>query len=155
MANHKKYRIKLTEDERSIFREVIQGKRGRQNVAAWKVQRANVMLKCDEGEGGPAWTDEELAEAFGATTRSIENWRKKAVEEGPLSVLERKKRISPPTPPILDGEGEAQLAKLACSTPANGQNRWTLRLLAEQLVELNIVEAISPETVRRAMKKTN
>jgi len=155
MANHKKYRIKLTEDERSIFGEVIQGKRGRQNVAAWKVQRAHVMLKCDEGEDGPAWTDEKLSEAFGATRRSIENWRKKAVEEGPLSVLERKKRISPPTPPILDGEGEAQLAKLACSTPANGRNRWTLRLLAEQLVELNIVEAISPETVRRAMKKTN
>jgi hypothetical protein len=155
MANHKKYRIKLTEDERSVFREITKGRRGRQNIAVWKVQRANVMLKCDESEGSPAWTDEELSEAFGATTRSIENWRKKAVEEGPLSVLERKKRMSPPTPPILDGDGEAQLAKLACSTPANGRNRWTLRLLAEQLVELNIVETISRETVRRAMKKTN
>lgn len=155
MANYKKYRIKLTEDERSIFREVIKGKRGRQNIAAWKVQRANVMLKCDEGEGGPAWTDEKLAEAFDTTTRSIESWRKKAIQEGPLSLLERKKRMTPPTDPILDGEGEAQLAKLACSTPANGRNRWTLRLLAERLVALEIVEAISHETVRRAMKKTN
>lgn len=155
MANHKKYRIKLTDEERSTFLAVAQGKRGRLKIAVWKVQRANVMLKCDESEGGPAWTDEGLAEAFGTTTRSIENWRKKAVEEGPLSLLERKKRIKPPTEPILDGEGEAQLTKLACSTPANGHARWSLRLLADQLVELEIVDAISYETVRRAMKKTN
>ena len=97
MANHKKHRINLTEEERSVFREIVKGKRGRQNIAAWKVQRANVMLKCDESEDGPAWTDEKLAEVFNATTRSIENWRKKAVEDGPLSVLERKKRIKPRT----------------------------------------------------------
>ena len=155
MANHKKYRIKLTEDERAVFREIIQGKRGRRIVAAWKVQRANVMLKCDESDGGPAWTDGQLAEAFGATTRSIGNWRKQAVEEGPLSLLERKQRVTPPTEPILDGDGEAHLVKLACSTPANGRNRWSLRLLAERLVDLEIVETISHETVRRVMKKTN
>ena len=112
MSNRKIYRIKLTDEERDVFRRIIKGKRGRMKIAAWKVQRANAMLKCDESEGGPAWPDERIAEAYGTTTRSMENWRKKAALEGPLVLLERKRRLTPPTLPKLDGAKEAQLTKL-------------------------------------------
>ena len=121
MSNRKVYRIKLTTEERATFAQVAKGKRGRLTIAAWKVQRANAMLKCDESEQGPAWTDERIAEAFATTTRSLENWRKQAALEGPLSLLERKQRVTPPTPPILDGAKEAQLTKIACSTPPGGR----------------------------------
>lgn len=151
----KKYVVKLTEEEREELKRVAAGKIGRRSIATWKVVRAKVLLKCDQGELGPAWTDERLAAAFDVTPRCIENWRKKAAEEGPLAVLERKQRLTPPTPPKLDGEVEAHLTKLACSVPPHGRNRWTMRLLAEQLVELEIVDSISHETVRKALKKTN
>ncbi len=155
MSNRKIYRIKLTEEERASFREVSKGKRGRMKIAAWKVQRANAMLMCDESEDGPAWPDERIAQAYGTTTRSLENWRKKAALDGPVSLLERKQRGTPPTLPKLDGEKEAKLVKIACSKPVNGRSKWTLRLLAEQLVILDVVDSISHETVRRGMKKTN
>lgn len=155
MSNRKIYRIKLTDEERDVFRKIIKGKRGRMKIAAWKVQRANAMLKCDESEGGPAWPDERIAEAYGTTTRSMENWRKKAALEGPLSLLERKRRAAPPTRPKLDGAKEAQLTKIACSKPIKGRSRWTLELLAEQLVILKVVDSISADTVGRTLKKTN
>lgn len=153
MSNRKVYRIKLTTEERDTLAQVAKGKRGRLKIAAWKVQRANAMLKCDESEQGPAWTDEKIAEAFGTTTRSLENWRKQAALQGPLSLLERKQRVTPPTPPILDGEKEARLTKIACSTPPGGRSRWTLQMLADELVALEIVDSISADTVRRVQKK--
>lgn len=153
MSSHKIYRIKLTEEERETFSQVAKGKRGKLNIATWKVQRATAMLKCDESEQGPAWCDEKIAETVGATTRSLENWRKQAAEQGPLSLLERKQRAAPPTPRILDGQKEAQLTKLACSTPPNGRSRWTLQLLADELVALEIVDSISADTVGRVQKK--
>lgn len=153
MSSYKIYRIKLTEEERETFSQVAKGKRGRLNIATWKVQRATAMLKCDESEQGPAWCDEKIAETVGATTRSLENWRKQAAERGPLSLLERKQRAMPPTPRILDGQKEAQLTKLACSTPPNGRSRWTLQLLADELVALEIVDSISADTVGRVQKK--
>jgi transposase len=85
----------------------------------------------------------------------VENWRKQAVEQGPLSLLERKVRETPPTPPKLDGEQQAQLVKLACSKPPEGRARWTMQLLAERLVQWEVVDKISHETVRRALKKTS
>jgi hypothetical protein len=145
----KKYVLKLTEDERGELERVV--KRGK--AAAWKVQRAQALLKCDQGPAGPAWTDEQIAEAFDCTARSLESWRKQAVERGPLSLLERKPRAL--ATHKLDGDQEARLVKLACSQPPQGRARWTLRLLAERLVELEIVDAISHETVRRALKKTS
>lgn len=154
MSNHKTYRIKLTKEEREAFAQVAKGKRGRLKIAAWKVQRANAMLMCDEGDHGPGWTDEKIAEAFGTTTRSLENWRKQAALQGPLSLLERKQRATPPTPPILDGDKEALLTKIACSTPPDGRSRWTLQMLADELVALEIVDSISADTVGRAQKKT-
>ena len=151
----KKYIVKLTDEERLELERVAHGKKGKRDIAAWKVQRAKVLLKCDQSEGGPKWTDERLSAAFDVTTRCIENWRKQAVEAGPLAVLERKPRLTPPTPPKLDGDGEAQLTKLACSLPPQGRSHWTLRLLAEHLVELEVVESISHETVRQALKKAS
>lgn len=154
MSNRKIYRIKLTDEEREAFAQVARGKRGRLTIAAWKVQRANAMLKCDESEQGPAWNDRQIAEAFATTTRSLENWRKQAAERGPLSLLERKVRETPPTARLLDGEKEARLTKIACSTPPDGRSRWTLQLLADRLVELNVVDSISADTVGRVQKKT-
>lgn len=155
MSNRKIYRIKLTAEERATFAEVIKGKRGKVKIAAWKVQRANAMLMCDESEEGPAWPDERIAEGFATTTRSLENWRKKGALEGPLSLLQRKERIAPPTPAILDGEKEAQLTKIACTKPDGGRSRWTLQMLADKLVALEVVDSISADTVGRALKKAN
>jgi len=153
MSNRKVYRIKLTKEERDTLTEIAKGKRGKLKIAAWKVQRANAMLKCDESEEGPAWPDEKTAEAFGTTTRSMENWRKQAALQGPLSLLERKQRATPPTPLILDGKKEAQLTKIACSTPPGGRSRWTLQMLADELVALEIADSISADTVGRVQKK--
>jgi hypothetical protein len=143
----KKYVLKLTREERGELEQVV--KRGK--AAAWKVQRAQALLQCDQGELGRSWPDEQIAQAYGCTTRSLESWRKQAVEQGPLALLERKPRTRIGK---LDGEKEARLVKLACSAAPKGRARWTLRLLATRLVELEIVDSISYETVRRAMKKT-
>jgi hypothetical protein len=145
----KKYVLQLTSEERGELQQLV--KKGR--VAGWKLQRAQALLQCDQSPEGPAWTDEQVAMACGCSTRSLENWRHQAVEEGPLSLFERKPRARPPITPTLDGEQQARLTALACSAAPRGYARWTLRLLAEQLVELEVVEAISHETVRRALKK--
>ena len=150
-----KYVLKLSEEERETLSRVASGRRGKLAIAAWKVLRAKALLKCDQGEFGPAWTDERIAETLEVTGRCIHNWRKKAVLEGPDAVLVRKKRVDPPVPPKVDGRVEAHLTKLACSTPPAGRNRWTLRLLAEKAVELEIVDSLSHETVRQALKKTD
>jgi transposase len=143
------YVLRLNSDEREeLVRVVRSGK-----AAGWKIQRAQALLKCDQGPDGPSWIDDDVAEAFGCTRRSVENWRKQAVEEGPLSLLERKPR-SDKGKTKLDGEGEARLVKLACSKAPAGYARWSLRLLAGKLVELEIVDSISHESVRGVMKKT-
>ena len=151
----KKYIVKLTQEERTELEGIAVGKKGKQNIAAWKVVRAKVLLKCDQSLLGAKWTDVRLAAAFDISVRCIEKWRQRAVQEGPLAILERKPRLTPPTSPKLDGEGEAQLTKLACSVPPQGRSHWTLRLLAEQLVELEIVDSICHETVRQALKKAS
>jgi transposase-like protein len=145
----KKYAFRLTDEERAELQRLV--KQGR--VAGWKLQRAQVLLQCDQGPHGPAWTDQQAAQAYGCTTRSVENWRKQAVESGPLSLLERKPRLTPPVAPKLDGEAQARLTALACSQAPPGFARWTLRLLAERLVALEVVDRITHETVRRALKK--
>jgi len=147
----KKYVLKLTLAERAELELIVK----KAKTAAWKVQRAQALLKCDQSAEGPGWIDEDIAAAYGCTTRSLESWRKQAVEQGPLSLLERKPRLTPPNPAKFDGEKEARLTALACSKPPQGFARWTLRLLAEHLVELEIVDSVSHETVRRAMKKTS
>jgi hypothetical protein len=143
------YVLKLTTEEREELEHLV--KRGK--AAGWKVQRAQALLKCDQGRDGPGWTDERIAEAYGCTTRTLESWRKRAVEQGPLRLLERKPRTTPAVPRKLDGQKEARLTALACSQPPKGRARWSLRLLAARLVELQIVGTISHATVRRALKK--
>jgi len=146
---NRRYVLKLAADERTWLEGIV----SKGKSAAWKIQHAHALLKMDQGEAGPGWDDARIAEAFGMTTRSLEAWRKRAVEEGPQSLLERHypKR---PHQRKLDGAGEAQLVKLACSQAPQERTRWTLNLLANRLVELQVVEEISRETVRRALKKT-
>lgn len=144
-----KYVVRLTEDERSSLMELIdKGK-----AAARKIKHANVLLKLDAE--GPNWSDAQAAEAFHCSPRTAFTIRRRFVEFGLDVALERKPREHPPRERLLDGEGEAQLVRIACSTPPEGQARWTLSLLAERLVEVNVVATISPQTVMRTLKKTN
>lgn len=147
--NTRKYVLKLTADERVWLEAMV----SKGKTAAWKMRHAHGLLKMDQGQEGPGWDDARIAEAFGMTTRSLEAWRRQAVEEGPHSLFERQypKR---PDRRKLDGAGEAQLVKLACSHAPDECSSWTLNLLAGKLVELQIVESISRETVRRTLKKT-
>ncbi len=146
---NKKYIVRLSDEERVA----LTGLAGKGMAAARKLTHARVLLKADAD--GPAWTDERIAEAFDLGRRTVENLRQRFVEEGLDRALNRKKRCRPPREKILDGEKEAQLIVLACSAPPEGRARWTLRLLASKLVELAVVESISYETVRQAMKKTS
>jgi hypothetical protein len=145
----KKYVLKLTADERAELQRLVR----KGGVAGWKLQRAHALLQCDQAPEGPAWTDERIAEAYGTTTRSLESWCRRAVADGPLALLQPRPRDRPAVLPKLDGEQQARLTALACSTAPRGHARWSLRLLAERLVELEVVETISHETVRRALKK--
>ena len=141
--------VELTEDERRELKQLAR----RGHVAGWKIKRAQALLKCDRGQEGPGWTDTRIAQAFDVTPRSLESWRKQAVERGPLSLLQRKKRDGS-RQRKLDGAGEAKLTQLACSQPPEGYGRWSLQMLADALVGLEVVDSISDETVRRTMKKT-
>lgn len=143
-----KYRVKLTADERTDLERLI-----RKGAAGWKIKRAQALLKCDEGEAGPGWTDAAIAAAFDVTSRSVESWRKQAAQRGPMSLLERKAQDRSKHRK-LDGAAEAQLVKLACSTPPAGHARWSLRLLADQLVALEVVDSIGHECVRQTLQKT-
>lgn len=145
-----KHRVHLTADERDTLKQLV--RQGR--AAGWKQQRAQALLKCDEGEGGPGWSDAAIAEAFEITVRTLENWRKQAVERGPLSLLERKPQDRSRFRK-LDGAGEARLAQLACSDPPAGYGQWSLRLLADELVALEVVDSIGHECVRQTLKKTS
>ena len=144
-----KYVLQLTLEERERLERIV--KTGKS--AAWKMQRAQALLKMDRSAGGSGWSDARIAEAFGMTPRSLESWRKQAVEAGPESLLERH-YAQRPSRRKLDGAGEAHLVKLACSHAPEEHAGWSLNLLANKLVELRIVESISRETVRRTLKKT-
>ena len=146
---NKRYVLKLTAEERSALEAITR----RQNVAAGKHQKARALLLCDQSENGPGLRDVDVAGEVQAGVRSVESWRKRACEEGPLKSLERRRRTVT-AEPILDGEAEAKMLAIACSTPPKGRSRWSLRLLAERLVELEIVESVSHETVRRSLQKT-
>jgi len=144
----KKYIVRLSEEERSECEQVIKKLKG----SASKVRRAQILLKADAD--GPAWTDQKIADAFNCRTRTVEKLRQRVVEAGFDVGLKGEKREHPPTPPKLDGEGEAKLIALRLGKPPVGYGRWTLQLLADQLVTLEIVESICPETVRKTLKKT-
>ena len=144
----KKYIVRLSDAERSECEQAIKKLKG----SSTKVRRAQILLKADVE--GPAWTDARIAEAFNCRIRTIEKLRRRLVVEGFVIALNGKKRANPPTPRKLDGEGEAKLIAMRLGKPPAGYGRWTLHLLAEQLVILEIVDSISPETVRKTLKKT-
>lgn len=144
----KKYIVRLTDEERKILQEVVAKLKG----SSQKVRRAQVLLKADAD--GPAWTDARIAEAFGCRTKTVENIRQRLVTEGFAITLHGQPRLQPPCPKLLDGEQEAKLIALRLGPPPAGFANWTLRLLAEKVVALEIVESISHETVRRTLKKT-
>ena len=143
----KKYVVRLTEEERETCRLTVKKLKG----TSQKVRRAQILLKADAD--GPAWTDKQIAEAFSCRIKTVENIRQRFVQEGFESALERKKRQTPPTEKLLDGEQEAKIIATRLGPPPKGYANWTLRLLARKVVELEIVESISHETVRQTLKK--
>ena len=142
----KKYIVRLTDAERQTLAEVV----GKFKGSSQKVRRAQVLLKADAD--GPAWTDAEIADAFGCRTKTVENIRERLVTEGFEVTLNGQPRAKPPK--LLDGKQEAKVIAMRLGQPPKGYANWTLRLLAEQVVALEIVESISYETVRRTLKKT-
>jgi hypothetical protein len=144
---YKKYIVRLSDEERRVCAEVVKKLKG----SSQKVRRAQILLKADAD--GPAWPDARIAEAFDCRVQTIENLRKRLVTESLELALSGKKRPSPPTPPKLDGEGEAKLIAMRLGKPPAGYGHWTLQLLADELVALEVVDSISPETVRKTLKK--
>jgi transposase len=144
----KKYIVRLTDAERRQLREVI----GKLKGSSQKVRRAQILLKADVE--GPAWTDRKIAEAFDCRVQTVESLRQRLVEQGFDNALNGMKREQPPTPKLLDGKQEAQVIAMRLGSPPKGYANWSLRLLARKVVELEIVESISRETVRRTLKKT-
>ena len=143
----KKYIVELTDDERCSLQEVVKKLKG----TSQKVRRANILLKADAG--GPAWTDAKIAEALDCRTKTVENVRQRFVMEGFETTLNGKKREKPPTEKLLDGEQEAKIIAMRFGAPPAGYGKWTLRLLARKVVELEIVDSVSYQTVRRTLKK--
>jgi transposase len=147
----KRYIVRLTNEERNQLRELLAQKR----LAAQKRKRAQMLLKADVSQDGPAWVDRRIAEAFDVSVVTVENVRKRYVLEGLDAAVQRKKQCRPSRQRVLDGEKEARLVALCCGKVPAGRGRWTLRMLADELVRLEIVESISHETVRQTLKKTN
>ncbi len=148
MNINKKYIVRLTTKERDLLTELV----NKGQAAAYKTKHANVLLKVDAD--GPNWNDAQAAEAFSCAPRTVFTLRQRFTEQGLKAALERKKRDRPPRAPILDGEKEARLIQLANSKPPPGHTRWTLRLLAAELVALKVVDTISAPTVMRVLRKT-
>lgn len=148
-TKNKKYVVRLTAGERRELERMV--KRGK--TAAYKIKHANILLATDLN--GPDWPDAKIAQAFSCHPRTVENVRRRLVLEGLEAALQRKPQENPSHPRKLDGKGEARLIALACSTPPKGRDGWTLKLLADRLVQLEVVDTISDQTVRRTLKKTN
>ena len=146
-----KYIVELTNEEQKELAKVPpKGK-----AAARKSTPARILLQANESKDGPAWTDKQISQAFGVHTNPIHGIRRRFVEHGLRAALERKKQDHPSRKHVVDGDVEAHLIALRCGDPPEGRNQWTLRLLADKLVELEIVPSICHETVRKTLKKTS
>ena len=143
----KKYVVRLSDEERSICEAIIKKLKG----SSERFRRAQILLKADAD--GPGWADFKIAEAFNCRVQTIEFLRKRVVTKGFELALDGKKRQEPPTPGKLDGVAEAKLIAMRLGRPPAGFGHWTLRLLADQMAELEITASISPETVRQTLKK--
>ncbi len=149
----KRYVVRLSAEERAELKGSI--KRGKQ-VAARKRLHAQALLKADEGEFGPSWTDARIAEAYDIAPGTVKSVRQRLVEEGLDSALNRKKQKNPPRPRKLDGAAEARLIATVQGPPPEGRSRWTLRLLSDRIVELGICdEPVSHSAIGRVLKKTS
>ena len=144
-----RYKVTLTKEERAMLGAIsTKGKR-----AARTVLYARALILLDAGEYGPKWVVAKVAKALGTTPRSLEHLKKRFIEEGLSAAIERKKRVTPPREIQFGGEFEAKLLAMACSDAPEGRERWTIRLLAEKMVELKIVPSVSPMTVCNTLKK--
>ena len=147
----KRYKVTLEAEERQDLHDLIAAGQ----AAARKLAHARILLKADAADGGPAWPDWRIADALEVSTDTVERVRQRFVELGLDAALDRKQRERPPREIKLDGRAEARLIALACSPPPLGRAVWTMQLLADKLVELEVVDSISDETVRLALKKTS
>jgi len=147
---HKKYRVVLHDTQRAELQCLIAAG----TAPARHLTHARILLKADQSPAGAAWVDEAIAEALEISQSTVSRVRKQFVEQGMLAALNRRLPRRPYTRK-LDGAQEAHLIAVACTTPSAGQARWSLRLLADKLVELEVAEAVSYQTVRRVLKKTN
>ena len=145
---NKKYVVRLSDEERGVCQEILKNLKG----SSQKFRRAQILLKADAD--GPGWSDVKIAEAFNCRVQTIENIRKRLVTEGFALALDGTKPQEPPTPCKLDGEAEAKLIAMRLGKPPTGYGHWTLQLLADELVTLEVVDSISHETVRKVLKKT-
>jgi transposase len=146
----KRYKVTLADEERQdLFALLSKGK-----SAAHKLTRARILLQTDQSPQGPAWSDEQIQQALHVSRMTVERTRQAFVEHGMDAALNRKKRATPGNQKF-DGEKEAHLIAVACSTPPKGQKRWTLQLLADKMVELEHFESITSETIRQHLKKMN
>ena len=145
----KKYLVELSASERSELEDIV----GKGKALARKIQHAQILLKADQGPWGPAWNDQQIAEAFSLNIRTIERVRQRLVEHGLEDALVCRQSEQAPRGK-LDGAAEARLIALACTPAPEGRRRWTIRLLADKMVELQIVPSLGRETVRQALKKT-
>lgn len=145
----KRYLVTLTAEERTYLHGLI----SKGKVAAFKQRHARILLKTDQGPHGDGWTDEQIGQALEVHSSTVERLRKRFVEEGLEAALQRKEQKNRRAKTI-DGEAEARLVALACSPPPEGRKCWTLQLLADRLVSLQVVDRVSPETVRKTLKKT-
>ncbi len=144
---NKKYIVRLSDEERQSCQDVVKKLKG----TSQKVRRAQILLKADAD--GPAWIDTRIAEAFNCRVQTIENLRKRVVTKSFDLALDGKTRENPAVLPKLDGKGEAKLISMRLGKPPAGFGRWTLQLLADELVALEVVDSICPETVRKTLKK--
>jgi transposase len=145
----KKYIVRLSVEERDQLKEVVKKLKG----SSQKVMRAQILLKADVD--GPSWSDKKIAEAFGCRTKTVENVRERLVTEGFEVTLNGKTRLEPPRSKLLSGEQEAELIAMRLGTPPAGYGHWTLKLLQNQMIALEIVDTISHETIRKTLKKTD
>jgi transposase len=143
------HRVRLLPAERAVLGDLLAAG----TAPARTLAHARILLKADQGEGGPAWSDARIAEALETSVATVERIRRRWADGGLDGALHR--RPTGPRPRKLDGAQEARLIAVVCSTPPAGQKRWTLRLLADRLVELEVVDRIAPNTVRTVLKKTN
>ena len=144
----KEYVVRLAPEERGELKDLV----GKGKAQAYRIRHAHILLAVDAD--GPNWSDDQAAEAFACHRNTVRNVRQRLVERGLEGALGRRAQVNPRRQRVLDGEGEARLIAIACSSPPEGRARWTRKLLADRLVELKVVESISGQTVRRTLRKT-